>query len=129
VCNAAEGEPGTFKDRTLLRRNPYQLVEGVVIAAFAVGAVEAYIACKASFEREIDALTRAVGEMQEAGICHDCPSSSSVGPEGICSARRRRSSKSSKDAHRYRVCAGPTRLAVRVGAGLRLGSGRSPRQR
>src|SRR5947207_189096 len=39
VCNAAEGEPGTFKDRALLRANPYQLVEGLVIAAFAVGAV------------------------------------------------------------------------------------------
>ena len=38
VCNGAEGEPGTFKDRALLRANPYQVVEGVIIAAFAVGA-------------------------------------------------------------------------------------------
>src|SRR3954465_221059 len=38
VCNGAEGEPGTFKDRMLLRRNPYQLVEGLVIVAYAVGA-------------------------------------------------------------------------------------------
>ena len=38
VCNAAEGEPGTFKDRTLLRANPYQVIEGVLIAANAVGA-------------------------------------------------------------------------------------------
>jgi NADH-quinone oxidoreductase subunit F len=80
VCNAAEGEPGTFKDRTMMRRNPYQLVEGVIIAAFAVGAVEAYIACKASFE-EIDAVTRAVSELQEAGICHDCPVFIVGGPE------------------------------------------------
>src|SRR5689334_10036773 len=43
VCNAAEGEPGTFKDRALMRANPYQLVEGVIIAAFAVGADEAFI--------------------------------------------------------------------------------------
>src|SRR5687768_13491833 len=36
VCNGAEGEPGTFKDRALMRANPYQLVEGLVIAALAV---------------------------------------------------------------------------------------------
>src|SRR4051812_24993699 len=35
VCNGAEGEPGTFKDRALMRANPYQLVEGVLIAAYA----------------------------------------------------------------------------------------------
>ncbi len=55
VCNGAEGEPGTFKDRALIRANPYQLVEGVVIAGFAVGAEEAFICLKASFEREIAA--------------------------------------------------------------------------
>src|SRR3954466_4173159 len=38
VCNAAEGEPGTFKDRWLLRHNPYAVLEGVLIAARAVGA-------------------------------------------------------------------------------------------
>src|SRR5690606_4479376 len=59
VCNAAEGEPGTFKDRALIRANPYQLVEGVIIAAFAVGAQAAYICLKASFEREVEAVTRA----------------------------------------------------------------------
>jgi NADH-quinone oxidoreductase subunit F len=72
VANGAEGEPGTFKDRQLLRTNPYQLVEGVIIAAGAVGAVEAYICVKASFERERELLTRAIEEMQSAGICRDC---------------------------------------------------------
>jgi NADH-quinone oxidoreductase subunit F len=72
VCNAAEGEPGTFKDRALMRANPYQLVEGLIIAAFAVGAEAAYICLKASFAREIDAVTRAVQEFQAAGICSDC---------------------------------------------------------
>ena len=52
ACNGAEGEPGTFKDRALLRANPYQLVEGVAIAAFAVGAEEAFICLKASFRRD-----------------------------------------------------------------------------
>ena len=81
VCNAAEGEPGTFKDRALMRANPYQLVEGVTIAGFAVGAVEAFICLKASFEREVEAVTRAVREMQEAGICSECQLTVVAGPE------------------------------------------------
>src|SRR5262245_57058426 len=53
VCNAAEGEPATFKDRFLLRKNPYATLEGMAIAAHAVGAREGYIALKASFRPEI----------------------------------------------------------------------------
>lgn len=72
VCNGAEGEPGTFKDRALLRANPYQLVEGVIIAAFAVGADTAYICVKSSFERERELVTTAIQDFQQAGICRDC---------------------------------------------------------
>jgi NADH-quinone oxidoreductase subunit F len=81
VCNGAEGEPGTFKDRALMRANPYQVVEGVIIAAFAVGADEAFICLKASFEREITAMTRAVQELQAAGICTDCTVTIVAGPD------------------------------------------------
>ena len=81
VCNGAEGEPGTFKDRALLRANPYQLVEGAAIAAFAIGAEEAFICLKASFRREIDAVTRAVQELQTAGICGDCKVTIVAGPD------------------------------------------------
>lgn len=81
VCNGAEGEPGTFKDRALVRTNPYQLVEGIIIAAFATGADEAYICLKASFEREIAAVTRAVQEFQTAGICTDCTVTVVAGPD------------------------------------------------
>jgi formate dehydrogenase iron-sulfur subunit len=42
VCNAAEGEPATFKDRLLMRTNPYEVLEGLAIAAYAVGAERAY---------------------------------------------------------------------------------------
>src|SRR5262249_52045253 len=48
VVNAAEGEPGTFKDRWLLRKNPYAMLEGLLIAAHVIGARVAYIATKAS---------------------------------------------------------------------------------
>jgi NADH:ubiquinone oxidoreductase subunit F (NADH-binding) len=81
VVNGAEGEPGTFKDRALLRANPYQVVEGLIIAAFAVGAAEAFICLKASFEREIAAVTRAVQEFQSAGICTDCSVTIVAGPD------------------------------------------------
>jgi len=81
VCNGAEGEPGTFKDRALLRANPYQLVEGVAIAAFAIGAEEAFICLKASFRREIDAVTRVVQEFQTAGLCVECKVTVVAGPD------------------------------------------------
>ncbi|HEY0520241.1 MAG TPA: NADH-ubiquinone oxidoreductase-F iron-sulfur binding region domain-containing protein [Ilumatobacteraceae bacterium] len=81
VTNAAEGEPGTFKDRRLMRDNPYQLVEGVAIAAFAVGATEAFIGLKASFTTEIDRLTRALADMTAAGLAGDVPIQIVPGPE------------------------------------------------
>ena len=60
VCNAAEGEPGTFKDRALMRANPFQLIEGIGIAASAIGASEAFIAVKASFTQELERLKTAL---------------------------------------------------------------------
>lgn len=67
VVNAAEGEPGTFKDRLLIRRNPYLVLEGALIAGWAMGSPRVTIATKASFEVEIAALHRAIGEMRSAG--------------------------------------------------------------
>ena len=81
VCNGAEGEPGTFKDRALLRADPYQLVEGVIIAAYAVGAGQAYICVKERFTEERERVTRAVMEMQDAGICRECEIAIVAGPD------------------------------------------------
>jgi len=67
VCNAAEGEPGTFKDRALLRANPYAVLEGLLVAAHAVGALEAFIALKRSFDDETSRITGALTEMSEEG--------------------------------------------------------------
>lgn len=67
VCNAAEGEPGTFKDRWLLRRNPYAVLEGLLVAAHVVGARTAYVALKASFTKERARLESALAEMGAAG--------------------------------------------------------------
>ena len=71
VVNGAEGEPGTFKDRTILRHNPYQLVEGALIAASAVGADWIIFGLKASFEKEVTGLHRAIDEITAAGWA-DC---------------------------------------------------------
>jgi NADH-quinone oxidoreductase subunit F len=81
VANGAEGEPGTFKDRALMRANPYQVVEGLSIAATVVGALEAFIAVKASFASEIEALERALKEMAAADLLCDAPISLVGGPE------------------------------------------------
>jgi len=67
VANGAEGEPGTFKDRALIRSNPYAVIEGLAIAAHTVGAARSFLAVKASFAPETEALTRALIEMGEAG--------------------------------------------------------------
>ncbi len=81
VCNGAEGEPGTFKDRALIRSNPYQVVEGLLIAAFAIDAAEIYICLKASFEREIAAITAAVQQFQSAAIGGEYSVTIVAGPE------------------------------------------------
>ncbi|MFP5376138.1 MAG: NADH-ubiquinone oxidoreductase-F iron-sulfur binding region domain-containing protein [Acidimicrobiia bacterium] len=81
VCNAAEGEPATFKDRALIRANPWQVVEGLAIAALAVGAGEAYLAVKARFEREHAALVGAVAAMEGAGLLGDLAVTVVAGPD------------------------------------------------
>jgi NADH-quinone oxidoreductase subunit F len=81
VANGAEGEPGTFKDRALMRANPYQVLEGLSVAATVVRAREAFVAVKASFRPEIDALERALREMADAGLLSDAPVSLVGGPE------------------------------------------------
>lgn len=81
VANGAEGEPGTFKDRALLRANPYQVLEGLLIAATVVRAREAFVAVKASFHSEIDALERALRELADAGLVGDAPVTLVGGPE------------------------------------------------
>jgi len=67
VINAAEGEPGTFKDRHLLRIDPYQVIEGALIAARAVKANEVIIALKKINVEHQQILARAIDEVLEAG--------------------------------------------------------------
>ncbi len=81
VANGAEGEPGTFKDRTLLAANPYQVLEGLQIAAEAIGAAHAFVGVKRSFAPQIEALERASREMTERGLLGSIPISIVTGPD------------------------------------------------
>ena len=81
VANAAEGEPGTFKDRWLLRHNPYQVVEGLAVALLTVGAAGAVLALKQSFQRELRGLRRALAEMRAGGMLDGVPVRIVAGPD------------------------------------------------
>jgi NADH-quinone oxidoreductase subunit F len=67
VVNADEGEPGTFKDRYILERDPHALVEGMIIAARAIGSHKAYIYIRGEYVRPAERLARAVAEAYDHG--------------------------------------------------------------
>lgn len=67
VCNADESEPGTFKDREIMEGNPFQFLEGVMIASFGVQAGTAYIYLRGEFWQLAKSLDRRIKELEEAG--------------------------------------------------------------
>jgi NADH-quinone oxidoreductase subunit F len=81
VCNAADGEPGTFKDRHLIRTDPYQMLEGLGIAAHVVGATKAFVATKGAFRKEVAILQRAVAEMRGSDMLGRVPVEIVEGPD------------------------------------------------
>ena len=68
VVNADESEPGTCKDREIMRHDPHKLVEGCLIAGSAIGATAAYIYIRGEFFREAQNLQFAIDEAYEAGL-------------------------------------------------------------
>jgi NADH-quinone oxidoreductase subunit F len=68
VANADESEPGTFKDREIMESNPFQFLEGVAIAAYAVQANAAYIYCRGEFWELAHNLDKKIAELEAAGI-------------------------------------------------------------
>ncbi|PYQ85193.1 MAG: NADH-quinone oxidoreductase subunit NuoF [Acidobacteria bacterium] len=67
VVNADEGEPGTFKDRYILERDPHALLEGMIIAASAIGSHKAYVYIRGEYFRPAERFARAVAEAYERG--------------------------------------------------------------
>jgi NADH-quinone oxidoreductase subunit F len=66
-CNADESEPGTFKDRQLIERDPHQMIEGIVLACYAIQAATAYIYIRGEFVLGAEILERALSEARTAG--------------------------------------------------------------
>ncbi|MCQ3953035.1 MAG: NADH-quinone oxidoreductase subunit E [Chloroflexi bacterium] len=71
VCNADESEPGTFKDRILLLDDPHRTIEGMCIAAHAIGATKGYIYIRGEYPYIVPVLENAVNEAREAGYLED----------------------------------------------------------
>ena len=71
VCNADESEPGTFKDRELMQKNPHQLIEGIVIGSHAAGATRSFIYIRGEYDYVADILDAAVAEARRAGYLGD----------------------------------------------------------
>lgn len=65
VCNCDESEPGTFKDCLIINRDPHQLIEGVILSSYAIGANQAFIYCRGEFFEGIAKLRQAVKEAKE----------------------------------------------------------------
>jgi NADH-quinone oxidoreductase subunit F len=71
ICNADEGEVGTFKDRHLLQHDPFSLLEGMAIAGYAIGAQEAYIYLRAEYHYLLAGLRKAISQCRDKGYLDD----------------------------------------------------------
>ncbi|MFC1918919.1 NADH-quinone oxidoreductase subunit NuoF [Chloroflexota bacterium] len=71
ICNADEGDPGAFMDRSILEADPHSVLEGMLIAAYAMGAHQGYIYCRAEYPLAIDRLNIALAQMEEHGLIGD----------------------------------------------------------
>src|SRR5947209_2496368 len=68
VCNADESEPGSFKDREIMQKNPHMLIEGIAITTYAAEIDRAYIYIRGEYELQADILEAAIAEAQRAGF-------------------------------------------------------------
>ncbi len=68
ICNADEAEPGTFKDRVLLEDDPHRVLEGLIIAAYAIGAAKGFIYIRGEYLYQYNVMRRAVEEARAAGL-------------------------------------------------------------
>ena len=71
VCNGDEGDPGAFMDRSILEGNPFQVLEGMMIAGYAFGASEGYFYVRAEYPVAVERLQRAIADMEAVGLLGD----------------------------------------------------------
>ena len=120
-CNADESEPGTFKDRLLMQKNPHLLIEGCIIGSIAAGANKGFIFIRGEYELQADILDAAVAEAYEKGYLGDGhPRLRAHASTWSCTAARARTSAARRPACSTRS---------RASAATRASSRRSPRTR
>lgn len=68
ICNADEGDPGAFMDRSVLESDPHRVLEGMAIAGYAVGASEGYLYCRAEYPLAAARVQTAIGQAERAGL-------------------------------------------------------------
>ncbi|MFW6386922.1 MAG: NADH-quinone oxidoreductase subunit NuoF [Bacillota bacterium] len=68
ICNADEGDPGAFMDRSLLEGDPHRIIEGMIIAAYAIGSDEGYVYVRAEYPLAIERLEKAIAQAEEYGL-------------------------------------------------------------
>jgi NADH-quinone oxidoreductase F subunit len=68
ICNADEGEPGTFKDRLIMEGDPHKLVEGMMIAGYAIGAGKGFIYIRGEYQLSIDRIQKAIDQAREYSL-------------------------------------------------------------
>jgi NADH-quinone oxidoreductase subunit F len=68
ICNADEGDPGAYMDRSLMEGNPHRVLEGMIIGAYAIGAKEGYIYIRDEYPLALEHITRAIEQAEESGL-------------------------------------------------------------
>ena len=68
ICNADEGDPGAYMDRTIIESNPHQLIEGMVVCALAIGADKGYIYIRAEYPLAVQIITQAIDQARKKGL-------------------------------------------------------------
>ncbi len=71
ICNADEGDPGAFMDKSILEGDPHSVIEGMIIGAYAIGADEGYVYCRAEYPLAIKRLIKAIAAAEERGYLGD----------------------------------------------------------
>jgi NADH-quinone oxidoreductase subunit F len=66
VCNADEGDPGAFMDRSVLEGDPHSIIEGMMLGGYAIGADKGFVYVRAEYPRAIERLTAAIEQAREA---------------------------------------------------------------
>jgi NADH:ubiquinone oxidoreductase subunit F (NADH-binding) len=71
ICNADEGEPGTYKDRIIMENDPHSVLEGMAICGYAIGSNKGYIYCRGEYPYVVEKLNKAIDQAKKKGVLGD----------------------------------------------------------